>query len=327
MSKKVMKEHMKERFGIVNHYCRIPPLPQSLNIELNNTCNQKCVFCPYHGEYAINKVEPAALSIEFVKKILRVAWEKGIGKKEIGFYLAGEVFLYKDLIEVIKYSKQLGFSYTFITTNGTLANYDKIDALIDAGLDSIRFSVNAGDSETYRMIHKTDDFEIVKKNIEYIVNQRNIRNSDLAISLSCVVTKKTQYVIEDVKKVFGDLVDDILFIPIILSGLKDIEEMKREYQIYEDSDTIDESFVCPMLFDTMYINAFGKVVPCCDAYHDDVEFYDLKKELDLVKAWECDKYKLYRSFFLDGVSDEGTICEKCILRRKGIKRFSIDSDF
>ena len=47
---KVMRKHMQERLGKVNYYELYPPLPQNLNIELNNTCNQKCVFCSFHGK-------------------------------------------------------------------------------------------------------------------------------------------------------------------------------------------------------------------------------------------------------------------------------------
>ena len=50
--KKIMQKHMRERLGKVFHAVMEPPLPASLNIELNNTCNQKCVFCPFHGKYS-----------------------------------------------------------------------------------------------------------------------------------------------------------------------------------------------------------------------------------------------------------------------------------
>lgn len=139
-----MKEHMKNRFGGDSNISLNPPLPESLNIELNNTCNHKCVFCPLHGPYVPN-LKPFVMDFDFVKKILLQAKELGIGRKELGFYLAGEVFLYKQFAQVIRFAKELGFTYTFITTNGALANPKIMKEVIDAGLDSIRFSVNASD--------------------------------------------------------------------------------------------------------------------------------------------------------------------------------------
>ncbi len=87
-----MREHMRERLGMVNNFCDNPLLLKSLNIELNNTCNQKCIFCPFHGKYAINKLKPAIISYETAIEILNQAKSLGIGEKEVGFYLAGEAF-------------------------------------------------------------------------------------------------------------------------------------------------------------------------------------------------------------------------------------------
>ncbi len=324
MEKSVMRRHLEERFGSATKYSMKPDLPCSLNVELNNTCNHKCVFCPFHGELANKRIKPAIMEEEFAKAILKQASDLGIGQKEVGFYIAGEAFLYKGLTGIIKYAKELGFSYTFITTNGALATPDRMEAILDAGLDSIRFSVNGGNKTVYEEIHKRDDFDKVLENIKYLYKRRAERGDSIAISLSSVVTKNNKEFVGELKDTFSKYVDDIMFIPIILDNLRDLEQIKDEWQLVEDVDTIDYSYVCSMLFDTMYINAFGKVVPCCDAYHADVEFYDLKKNLDLLSAWNSEGYKRYRDIFVSGSSDKGTICEKCILRREGVGRLAVD---
>lgn len=51
-----MRKHLEERFGKVFNLQKNPPLPKSLNIELNSTCNQSCVFCPFHGKFAPGKL-------------------------------------------------------------------------------------------------------------------------------------------------------------------------------------------------------------------------------------------------------------------------------
>ncbi len=323
---KIMREHMRERFGVVNNFVSNPPLPASLNIELNNTCNQRCIFCPYHGKFALNEPTPAILNIDFVEKILDSAKKLGIGSKEVGFYLAGEPLIYKQLSDVIRSAKNKGFGYTFITTNGALATKERIDELISAGLDSIRFSVNGGDRDTYKEIHQKDDFDKVVDNIVYLNRIRKEEGIDIAVSLSCVVTKRNKDSIENIKQLFASYVDDILFIPIIFTGLKNIDSIKDEYQIVDDTN-IDSSYICPMLFDTMYINAFGRVVPCCDAYHGNVEFYDLNENFDMIEAWNSRGYRRYRDIFLNNGSDYGTICRQCVLRRKGVNRLSFNERF
>ena len=167
MKENIMREHYLEKFSRTDNFSINPPLPHSLNIELNNSCNQKCIFCIYHGKYAQTCLKPGVLEFDFVKQLLDQAAEKGIGKKELGFYIAGEPFLYPKLGDVISYAKKLGFPYVYLTTNGAYAKPEKIKEVVDAGLDSIRFSVNASDKDMYKEIHGTDDFDVVLENISF----------------------------------------------------------------------------------------------------------------------------------------------------------------
>lgn len=328
MSKKVMREHMRERFGSAEAYVMHPPLPNSLNIELNNYCNQKCEFCGYHGKYASTHMTPSDLKIDFVKRILDQAWELGIGKKEVGFYLSGEAFLYKQLPEVISYAKKLGFEYTFLTTNGALANHEMMKKVVDAGLNSIRFSVNAADREMYKAIHGTDDFDKVVDNIRFLDEYRKNNNIEIATSLSCVVSKKNKDGLQEgIKKVFGDVVDDILFIPVMLYRLKNMKEVREIHELINDDNAeIDSSYICSILFNTMYISSDGYAIPCCNAPHFKYNIFDLNQELDLKKAWYSEGYEKLRSIFVEGGEDKGTMCEDCLLRRKGANRLSYEEE-
>lgn len=322
---KVMRKHMQERLGKVNNYELYPPLPKNLNIELNNTCNQKCVFCSFHGKYSKCKLKPAVMEAEFAKKLLLRAKELGIGQKEVGFYLAGEPFCYPRLTEIIAYAKELGYGYTFLTTNGALANPDKLKEIIDAGLDSIRFSVNAADKDTYKELHGTDDFDNVLDNIKFLHQYINEKGIKVATSLSCVITKKTLGIQKDVRELFDKYVDDILFIPVTLGRLVDLPEVREQYEVINDDELeINENAVCPVLFDTMYINALGQVAPCCNAYDYDLSFYDVKQDLDLKKAWYSEGYLKYREVFLKHKSYEGTICGSCYMVKKGVQRLIME---
>ncbi len=324
MKNNVMREHMNDRFGKVFNFTENPPLPKSLNIELNNTCNHSCVFCPYHGEYGVCDDNPSVMSFENVKRILEEAKKLGIGEKEVGFYLSGEAFLYNRLPEVISYAKALGFSYVFITTNGALATPDKMKTVLDAGLDSIRFSINASDRETYKNIHGRDDFDIVINNIKYMRSYINDNNLDVATSISCVLTKKTSDIQGKIHELFDDYVDDILFIPVILSNIGCDESFVEEYQIISNSDiTLKKDFICPIIFDTLYIRADLTIVPCCEARLENGVLYDLKEKFDLEAAWNCIEYKQYRNIFIHNTDVSGTLCEKCPLRLEGPERLGL----
>ena len=73
MSEGIMRKHMNERLGKVVNFCENPPLPQSLNIELNSTCNQKCIFCAFHGKYAPNQPFLTAMKKQDAMKLMDMA--------------------------------------------------------------------------------------------------------------------------------------------------------------------------------------------------------------------------------------------------------------
>lgn len=324
---KIMRKNFEERFGEVNNYELYPPLPRKLNIELNNTCNHKCEFCLYHGKYAKNKLQPSIMDPDFAKRILLRAKELGIGQKEVGFYLAGEAFCYSGLVEIIAYAKELGYEYTFLTTNGALATPDKLKAVIDAGLDSIRFSVNAADKDSYREIHGSDDFDNVVSNIKFLHKYISEKQLNVATSLSCVITKKTLGIKNAIRELFSEYVDDILFIPVFFAGLKDLPEVREQYEVINDDELeLNENAVCPVVYDTMYINALGQVVPCCNAYTYNLYFYDLKQEFDLEKAWYSEGYLKYRKVFLEHSSYDDTICGSCYIVKKGVQRLMMEEE-
>lgn len=318
MEEKTMRKHFLERFSSRSggDFSKTPGLPLSLNVELNSTCNHKCIFCPYHGETAPHPVGNYSMDFDLVIKILDEAWSLGIGKKELGFYASGEPFLYKKLPEVIAYAKKKGFCYTFLTTNGSLATPDRIKAVVDAGLDSIRFSVNACEREQYEAIHGRDDFNKVYNNIKFLSEYREKSGNRIAISLSCVVTRKTDGMQQSIREQFKDFVDDIIFLPVSIEP--EMQDALKDHVFEKDLHfEINESFICNSIFDAMYIDAKADVVVCCQGCgREDAIAYHLSDGLDLKKAWESPVYQEYRKMFLEHTGLKGTICEQCYLVKR-----------
>lgn len=100
--------------------------------------------------------------------IIQQAFE--LGTREVGFYLTGEPLLSSDLEYYVGLCKQIGFEYIYITTNGVFAEKERIRKLCEAGLSSLKFSINAATRETYRFIHGRDDFDKVCRNVVDIHN-------------------------------------------------------------------------------------------------------------------------------------------------------------
>lgn len=126
---------------------------------LTNRCNHRCVFC------ALDWVEHGTADINsgiFVRSLEDMAKN---GVKSIMFAGEGEPLLHKDAGLFARKAKEYGLDVS-ITTNGVNFDYQKAEEILP-NLSWIRFSVDAGTSETYSKIHRTrkSDFEDVKINI------------------------------------------------------------------------------------------------------------------------------------------------------------------
>lgn len=100
-------------------------------------CNQECVFCLEMNGAWKPFVDPATSDVMHQLEHLY-----GRGARQITF-MGGETFFRKDLPDIIKHAKSLGFSRVGVTTNGTvLSKKGFIQNLLDSGLDFIELSVH-----------------------------------------------------------------------------------------------------------------------------------------------------------------------------------------
>ena len=67
------------------------------------------------------------------------------GVEELGLFFIGESFMCDWLPEAIAFAKHRGIRYAFLTTNGSLATPERVRACMEAGLDSLKFSMNNAD--------------------------------------------------------------------------------------------------------------------------------------------------------------------------------------
>jgi len=137
-----------------------PPFPTKLKIEVTGRCDLRCSFCTltYKPRSAKGDIEPA-----LAFRVIREA--RDLGVRDLGLFWLGEPLLNARLTEYVAYAKAIGTPYVFITTNGRLASTTRLRDLYDAGIDSIKFSVNAVDAQEYRRVTAVDAFDRVISNV------------------------------------------------------------------------------------------------------------------------------------------------------------------
>lgn len=282
-------------------YCLEPPFPRTnFLIETSNACNHKCIFCAH--QKMTRKV--GKIKTEFIYDILQQAYD--LGTREVGFYATGEPFLVPELPDYIKKAKQIGYEYVYLTSNGALATPDRIRAVIDAGLDSIKFSINAVDREMYSFIHGKDDFDVVMENLKYLNLYRGESGKNYKIFVTAILTRFTEHMKDDFYSHFGKLSDEIVFKNVYNQGgyMPEIENLLKCY-------TDDETFRrCNLPFDAISITHEGYLSVENADYENMLVVADLNK-VSLKDGWYGEKMKQIRQAFIDDKLD-GLVCDGCV---------------
>ena len=148
-----------------------PPAPRSVKIELTQRCNYRCAFCALQFREKSN----IDLDWELFKRITTEMREAGV--VEIAPFYIGESFVNpKRLVQAIRWLKDdLQTPYVFLTTNGSLANPDVVEQVMQAGLNSLKFSATSANEDDFKHVVKVSP-KLFHKALANIKSAREIRD-------------------------------------------------------------------------------------------------------------------------------------------------------
>ena len=280
-----------------------PPFPREITLDINN----RCYFC---ANPKIRKYD--ALDLDLAFKLMKEAKENG--STDLALQATGEPFMDKRLPEFIKEGKRLKYEYIYINTNGALANSKRAKPVIDAGCDSIKFSINAHNRENFKKVHGYDDFEKVIENLKWIFKYRNENNIKMGIYVSTVKNSESDFVAEDIEKVITENCDKFEFRAISNQGGSMMELNEKENiqkgNVLGSLKKDDVLSKCVYPFNRIVVNPHGFVVPCTADFHKQLEIGDTTKK-SLIEIWNGDEFKYLRNKHLNNEL-EGIYCNKCI---------------
>src|SRR5262249_53743812 len=128
-----------------------------LYLEITNRCNLLCTTCPRTYE----ELEPPAdMSWELFTSIV----DQVPGLARAVLHGVGEPMLVESLPRMVRYLSGRGV-YVLFNTNGTLLNERSGRALIAAGLDELRVSLDASNAKSFREIRGKDYFARILRNV------------------------------------------------------------------------------------------------------------------------------------------------------------------
>lgn len=296
---KLKKADRKELYSLE------PPFPYTnFLIELSNACNHACIFCTHQKM----KRPVGFIKEDLLYRVLQQAYD--LGTREVGFYATGEPFVVNDLPKYVKKAKDTGYEYVYLTSNGSLATPEKLRAVIDNGVDSIKFSINAPNREMYRFIHGKDDFDLVVEHLKYMNEYKKESGRKFKIFITGILTRYTEDLRNDYFEVFKGLADEIVFKDVYNQGgnMPEIDELLR---CTYDKETYRR---CNLPFDSIYITHEGYLSVCNADYENMLVVADLNQE-SLREGWYGEKMKNVRQGFMDD-NVTGTLCDGCLHHKK-----------
>ena len=143
-------------------------LPRNLYFEVTNRCNLKCQACIlYRGSW-----EPAR-DMTF-DEMVRIT-DQLPKLEQIALHGIGEPLLNPELAAMIRHLKRRDV-YVLFNSNGILIDKKRQYALITAGLDELRISLDAATPQGYRAMRNSDKFDQIVDNLHSFVEHRKKLN-------------------------------------------------------------------------------------------------------------------------------------------------------
>jgi pyruvate-formate lyase-activating enzyme len=296
-----------------------PPAPKAVKIELTGRCNYRCGFCALR----LRESQPTAdMDPALFYRITREMREAGV--EEIGLFYIGEPFLApKSLVSAIRYLKaDLAMPYVFLTTNGSCANPPVVEAAMQAGLDSLKFSINASDDEQFRAVMQVQP-RLYHQALQNLQAARKIRDAG---NYACgLYASSIRYDGEQQERMEALLrtdvwpyVDEHYWLPLYSMASLTVErEAELGYRPIAGNQgrigALREPLPCWSAFTEGHVTSTGMLTACCFDADGRFAMGDLNTT-SFADAWHSAAFQSLRAAHL-ARTVEGTPCEGCIAYR------------
>lgn len=306
---KIKELHSENRMTLWKNVPLIQPM--AVFFEPSTFCNFRCCYCTQSmGKKEFEeKVRPyKTMDLDIVEKVTEQLkdFEEPMNLTE--FSGMGEPLIHKELPQMIKMLKMANVTkHVRVISNAVFLSNEMADQLIEAGVDSLRISMQGITKESYKRVCGTDvDFDKIISNLDYFYKNKGgsklfLKNVDIALT-------------EDEQKEFFDrfspIADRIYVEKIIeffsLVDYKDIVKNTGENRYHKKKKELQ---VCPNTFTGLVINVNGDISMCGKEigplYLGNVRTTTLKE------AWDSEKRRGFLVKHLRKRRNEIPICKDC----------------
>ena len=293
-----------------------PPAPRSVKIEISPRCNYRCGFCALRTREKQPKWD---MDFGLFKRITREMRDAGV--EEIGVFYLGESFMNpRLLVDCIAYLKrEIGMPYVFLTSNASMSFPEAVEECMKAGLDSLKWSVNAADESQFERIMGVSGglFGNALDNIRsaWEVRERGGYRTGLYASSILYDGEQRERMTRLLAVSVQPYVDQHYWLPLYSMGAF---ATQREEQLgYRPTagnqgriGALREPLPCWSAFTEGHVTAEGNLSACCFDATANWTMGDLNRQ-SFMEAWNSEPFVRLREAHLRR-DVRGTVCEKCV---------------
>lgn len=256
----------------VSEGSKTPDFPYFVTFSFSDSCNLSCAHC-YR---TFNKDKTERHLLEYDEAVRLIDECKKIGVYSIGIGSESEVFVYKRIADVMKRISENRFEDTWVYTNGTLLNDERIDLILDSDVTRLSISVDAVTGETYRKT-RGGDFNKLMSNIFNFLDKREKRKTKLPVlRVTAVKYNLTEPEIGLFVDFWSKIADEVDVQPLI--DIKNIDELR-----YDKIEKINCIYPKRML----YITWNGDYKPCCSEFCKHLTIGNIRN-MSIPDAWNSE---------------------------------------
>lgn len=253
--------------------------PKQIIMEMTNACNLRCPACPTH---TVMKRNRGYMDIDLFKSVIDEF--KGLPYKPvIAMNFAGEPLLHQRIDELVAYAAENGHK-TFISSNTTLLNKSLSERLIKAKLAEIHVCLEGMSKEAHESYRRGSNFEVVKKNIEDLMDARRELNSSLPhVTIQTLLTSYSENQMEEMVEWAKSIGADSINFKTMSQGSYTTDEAKEKFAFLlpekkelRRKTTALKKTLCAWPLDNALVYWNGDLGLCCVDFDRLVEMKNIK---------------------------------------------------
>jgi MoaA/NifB/PqqE/SkfB family radical SAM enzyme len=285
-------------------YRRVPSFPRTVQIETRTGCNASCIFCPQHDTSA--KLPKGTMTQDLFERIVAEIAREGVTRR-VSPYLTNEPFLDRSIVKKSRLIRRaVPRCDVVVTTNaGALTPGIVDDIAHDNPFHAIYVSMQGIEKEAYeRTMRGNLVFEQTKRNVEYLIEQRNAHMPRLKIVITMVKTKEIDaeaavryWESRGVEAKFTVLENRGGNLPQFAALLPGNKRLFRD---------------CTRLFKAACITFDGDMVLCCTDYYRAMVLGNIRNR-SIREVWNSPRAAGIRRDFIRGDLRNNPLCACCTI--------------